>query len=435
MGPPASVTPQVFLSSTRRDMDRPADPPRDVRVRAHDAIQSAGGTPVGMENTPTPHVSSWAYCEAMLRESTHYLGVFAYRRGWCPPELGGRSVTEAEFDWALDARRQGGPILDLAVFVPDENHGDAWKEFLDRSEGQTPAEFDDQCRFLDRVRTGGKAVNQFRSIDALRDRIFETVYRWRHGGVRARHAAPSASAAESWPFLALLGRAAHLTEFVSAVKRIDRAGDAAAGCFVVHGPYGFGHEYLIERCVGEFARAAPLVRRVTLSAGAVWREPTAAGLARAVGEQLHLAARPETVGDLARALAPLLDRADLVLEVHAVVELDGGLAAFAREFWDGLVAGLAALRPRRRLIGFARVDGPVGSFAASCQRPGDAAFDPRRPVLLPELDRFSRDDLIDWLSPWLRHRTEAEAARVMERTAGEPAGVYGWAADRRPWDQ
>src|SRR5439155_304964 len=82
---------------------------------------------------------------------------------------------------------------------------------------------------------------------------------------------------------------------------------------------------------------------------------------------------------------------------------------FAADFWGELVAALAAFRPAGRLLAFARLDRPLDAHGRGvCQAATGDVYDPRRPVPLPPLGPFVRDELIDWLAPWLRGRARAE---------------------------
>src|SRR2546430_1149123 len=91
---------RVFLGSTRGDLDD------DCRKYARDAIGFAGGFVVEMDRWTVPYEDPVVICKRKLeQDSTHYLGLFASRRGHTPAGLD-MSITEAEFRWAFACRKK-----------------------------------------------------------------------------------------------------------------------------------------------------------------------------------------------------------------------------------------------------------------------------------------------------------------------------------------
>ncbi len=90
---------KVFLSSTCKDLEQ------DCRPDAIDAIIEAGAIPITMETWHTDYRPAEKVCRKKIREeSTHFLGIIAYRRGWVPPNQK-KSITELEFDWSIKYKK------------------------------------------------------------------------------------------------------------------------------------------------------------------------------------------------------------------------------------------------------------------------------------------------------------------------------------------
>src|SRR5438105_1385180 len=100
---------KVFLGSTRRDLDK------DCRPYARDAIGQGGAFVVEMDGWTTTYGDAVDVCRQKLeKDSTHYLGLIAFRRGHVP-DGHDRSVTEMEFHWAVACREKEH----VAVFLPE----------------------------------------------------------------------------------------------------------------------------------------------------------------------------------------------------------------------------------------------------------------------------------------------------------------------------
>lgn len=107
---PARV--DVFISSTIIDL--PA-----YREAVSDAIISLGLHPSGLERWPVGGKNSVELCKRMVEEAEIYIGVYAHRYGWRPEGDGTRSITEMEYDWAGEVKRDGKPIPRLCFIVKD----------------------------------------------------------------------------------------------------------------------------------------------------------------------------------------------------------------------------------------------------------------------------------------------------------------------------
>src|ERR1044071_8422673 len=104
---------RVFVSSTRKDLSPADDPLLNCRECAIQAVAVGAALPVTMETWVTPYAKPEDVCKGKVLKSSHYLGIFAYRRGWEPDSLAPKSITEAEFEWASGSKKEA----DIAVLI------------------------------------------------------------------------------------------------------------------------------------------------------------------------------------------------------------------------------------------------------------------------------------------------------------------------------
>src|SRR5262245_61596051 len=102
----------VFISSTSIDLP-------EYRDAVRDAILTLGLFPSGMEHWPVKGENPVDLCRKMVNDAEIYLGIYAHRYGWRP--VGSKSITEMEYDWAAEVRRDGKPIPRLC-FIMDDSH-------------------------------------------------------------------------------------------------------------------------------------------------------------------------------------------------------------------------------------------------------------------------------------------------------------------------
>ncbi|MCB9450334.1 MAG: SUMF1/EgtB/PvdO family nonheme iron enzyme [Anaerolineaceae bacterium] len=104
----------VFISSTSIDLP-------EHRAAVQNAILSLGLYPSGMENWPVSGENPVGLCQRQVNDAEIYLGIYAHRYGWQPDGFDGQSITELEYEWAGEVRRDGKPIPRLC-FVMDNSH-------------------------------------------------------------------------------------------------------------------------------------------------------------------------------------------------------------------------------------------------------------------------------------------------------------------------
>ncbi|HEU4557814.1 MAG TPA: DUF4062 domain-containing protein, partial [Longimicrobium sp.] len=253
---------KVFVSSTKDDLDP------DCRPRVLEAVAIAQAVAVAMENWPAEYLPALDLVKRKIDESTHYLGLFAYRRGWTPP--GSRvSITEAEFDYAT-ARLNGERVT---VFVPTEDSEIAAVLRQRAEQAQDLADADAQTRFLERVLAAG-AVEPFATVPDLSSRATRRVIFWNTPLLEQELRRANQARGTSNPHeVAALGRQAQVDCFAAEVLgRLAAAGGGtpAAGV-LVSGPAGHGHPQLLARLRRLFEQVSRRTHPCTIGCGPLWR--------------------------------------------------------------------------------------------------------------------------------------------------------------------
>lgn len=416
---------KVFVSSTRNDLDQ------DCRPRVIEAITNAQALPVVMEDWPAEYSPALDLVKRKIEESTHYLGLFAYRRGWTPPGSA-VSITEAEFDHACATHRGR-----IAVFVPQEGSPIAAVLMDYAATAQDAADTEAQIRFLQRV-MGAGTVEAFRDVPDLASRTTRCVIFWNTPLLamqleRAREA-PAAPAPDE---IAGLGRRAQVECFDRGVRdRLAAAGGMSAAAVLVSGPAGHGHRQMLDRLQRRFEQVSRRMHPCTIGCGPFWRSNSLATLLGVLGKETGapgLAAVPAAAAHLER----LLEQKDVVVRVTAVQNFENGVAGFAEQFWGPLVDALPAGTPYRLLclVSHEGREPAAPAWNAAVQPCGAEPFDPRRLVRLPPLAPFTEAEL----SLFVRPRVDPEeadalvAALMVESNDGIPGLLYEKLADPAYW--
>ena len=363
--------------------------------------------------------------EKIELESTHYVGVFAYRRGWSPPVLKGKSITEAEFDWACEYKKTSAVLLPQTATKFDV-------ELRRRAATQTPEEKRAQDAFLERIR-GLATAMPFEDLADLEGRISGIVALWSVGGIRSM-AAKSNVSPDAFRQLKLvedklieLGRRDQLKKFEDALDTI-RLSAPEAGCFVIHGRGGgFGYKEISTRLIRKLEETAVELKSCRIDIRPDWRQENVQALIEIVALELNLDLASNSVETLAAQLKKLLEVSDVVLEFADLQRLEGSLPKFVEDFWKPLVNALPASLGHRfiGLLSFEQT--PQPEWNSFLYQFGAEIYDPQNLILLPELTNFNEDEIF----LWLRDRNmEAVAARAwaqtwMTETNGHPTILYG----------
>lgn len=427
---------KVFVSSTKGDLDP------DCRPRVLEAISFVEAIPIAMENWPAEYVPALELVLQKIDESTHYVGLFAYRRGWTPPGST-ESITEQEFEHAR--ARLGGERI--AVFVPEDSSEIA-QVLLDRAKNaQDLADTEAQIRFLKRVTSAG-TVEFFRDVPQLSMRAVRRVMSWKRPLVGpederepqppkiaiTERAGDQAARIPTTEQIAELGRRPQMDVFETHVVTPLVAGTAAAAAVLISGLPGFGQEQLLKRLEDRFEKSS---RRMHLCpiGWPQWRRNDLKGLLSLLGKGTGAPELP-TVAAAAAHLEAQLAQKDVVLRVGALHNFDSGVRGFAEQFWQPLVDALPASTPYRLLCiaTHESADGAPRAVEPAVQpAPGDP-FDPRRLVLLPPLEAFTAQELAVFVRPWFDDPDVSPLVDdLMRATRGVPHQLFDALADPSTW--
>lgn len=156
LGQPSSVVPgTIFVSSTRKDLERHRQAVREV-------IDEAGLTYVGMEDFEAEGTAPADMICRRVRESDHYLGILGRRYGHVDP-VTQLSMTELEYREALASRKQ------IYLFVMDDDACVTWSNVE-----QDPDKFKRLLAFRERVMKRHVCV-PFRDEDDLAQKVAKTL--------------------------------------------------------------------------------------------------------------------------------------------------------------------------------------------------------------------------------------------------------------------
>ncbi len=410
----------VFISATSEDLEQDCTP-SVKRAIGNKAV------PIEMKTWIADFIDGVNLCRQKIEtESSHYLGLFAYRRGWVPGELKGKSITEAEFDWACEYKKI------MAVLLPNRTTKFA-EELRRRAAGQSKADSEAQEAFLKRVGALG-AYMTFDDLAHLEGNVASIVTRWTMGGIRAFASQGRSSEAEGafvirprGDEIIQLGRKAHVREFEDAFGMLPNQQMGEVACFLIHGQAGYGHQEMIARLRKKLEESAGESRYCRVDIRPDWRRKDVAMLLEIIGREIDSDRIPNSTEALAARLKEVLEVGDLILEFTDLQRLEGSLPGFVRGFWEPIVSSLTEA-PRHRLIGllsFEQLLDPGWGQYLYCQG-GQEPFDASRVIVLPELNTFKEDELIVWLR---EHGLPVDKAKACARTliaetGGHPSVLY-----------
>jgi len=425
------MTPRVFVSATSEDLKA------DCRPTIIQAIQLCEAVAVTMELWDTDFVNAVILCQQKLLDTgIHYIGLLAYRHGLTPPELG-KSITEAEFDWAY------AQSVPMAVFMPHPQSLFAL-ELKARAANQADAEARAQAEFCQRVR-GIAAVQDFQSVPELAIRVTRCVMRWSQGGllgIAARAQAALAPGRQSRvprdDEIVQLGRVWQMTQTLFALDRLRATGQANVACFVVHGPPARGQRELLSR-LRSLVKApdGPQARACSVSIGVLWREASLAGLLKALGAELGLDQVPTTATELGEGLKTALEASDVTIEIRDLQRYGGALPAFVEQFWRPVVETIG-YATRHRLRVFLALDEPVRAeweplLSMPLANPA-TEVSAVKPICVAELADFTEQEIADWLRGRLPAADAEVVAEVLfAETQGHPQLLYTRLRDEATW--
>jgi hypothetical protein len=402
---------KAFLSSTRLDLDP------DCRPAALDGIQRGGATAVAMETWVVPYGDPVEICREKLKsDSTHYVGVFAYRYGSRVPD-NSMSITEAEFACARDAME----TRQLAVFVPDPKC-DFAAILRTRALDQSPEEEKAQRAFLDAIRRSG-AHTTFTASHDLYQRVKTMVEQWTKGPLRQTLRVDSRQQPEESD-ICELGRVTQGREFEEAYAALAAGSGPEVAAFVIHGAPGMGHREMAARLRSSFERSTNSnVMEFSASVSPVWRGEGLRALLSVLGRALRPGFSPASVDEYAAVLIERLKTSHVLLTIHDVQRFANSIEGFATSFWSPLAARVAA-EAQNSLICLAGVESAAPLVAL-----------PEAMVALSRLQSFTRIEIVSWLRKWMTKEQAMQTAdTLLAETNGQPRLIYTQFRDPEFWE-
>jgi len=409
---PTNADVRVFVSSTRKDLLAKHELLRDCRQSAIEAVVYGGGVPIDMGTWVAAYDPPIELCKKKLLGSSHYLGIFAFRRGFEPPKLKGKSLTEAEFDWAFEHKKP------IAILIPEPLSviGLMLQELAkDETEAQRLA----QQAFLERVHTLG-AYMPFETPSELSSKVTRLVLEWKYGDLESLAAALEEYRSGS-TLITDVGRRVQINQFLLALTGFEGVNPPKVAAFLIHGADGMGHEemaFQIRKTL-KLSGGGQECEHIVVNCQPTWREASL----RRLFEVLDMGQTPQAV---ALQLEAKLSRNDVILEIGDLHRFDGSLSAFIENFWRAVVSSMTKSFPFR-LIAILRFGKPApAEFDALLQTvPLGGAFDELRPVKLPRLEAFTEEELEAWLTNKLSAAEAKEWAKALiDDSGGQPQSIY-----------
>lgn len=415
---------RVFISSTCSDLEQ------DCRPAAIKAVGLAGFA-VTMEQWVTDFANSVQVCkQQIVQESNRYIGIFAYRRGWVPEviqipadlqaEVIGKSITEAEFDWAWQKLKDNS----MAIFFP-RTGTPLDTELRQRAGKQSAADAAAQEAFRNRVRNLGCTFSQFEDAIALAAAVAIKVDRWSRGPLR--ELAQTTSATPPPTTLTTLGRLKQFRTFEDCLRDRVSGTFPEIACFLIHGQAGYGPEELLQRLQNKLAENGE-VFSITVDAGAAWRSKDVSAVLEVLGKELNESFA--SIAQVATRLKQELTTLDVVLRFDNLQRLNISLATFIQEFWQPLAQSFGAEDTdlAQRLICLASFTGTLDAALQPLLFDLDSGtnFDKTQLIALPALDDFTETDLFVWLKEQKMPPPKAKviATKLMQETGGNPAALF-----------
>ncbi|MGA7238940.1 MAG: DUF4062 domain-containing protein [Bryobacteraceae bacterium] len=416
---------KAFLSSTRSDLDP------DCRPAALDGIHHGGATAVAMETWVVTYGDPVQICREKLKsDSTHYVGVFAYRYGSRVPD-NSMSITEAEFSFArdtFDSRR-------VAVFVPDPKCSFA-AVLLERARDQTPEEDKAQRAFLEAIRRSGTHTSFTASHD-LYQRVKTMVEQWNEGPLRQTRVVAAAHDQPEEADICKLGRDAQQKEFEASYALLAAKSGPEVAAFVIQGSPGMGHREMTTRLRNSFEQSTHnTVMEYAASVSPVWRGEGLRALLSVLGRALRPGFSPISVDEYATVLIERLKTSHVILTIHDVQRFANSIKGLQSAFWSPLARRVAA-EASNSLICFIGVESavPMTGVRAPLTDESIDAWPYDAMIGLTPLQRFTRIEIIVWLRRWMSKESAAQTAETLiAETDGEPRLIYTQFRDPGFWN-
>lgn len=370
-----------FVSSTRDDL-------QDCIPDVIRTIEACGAEPITMETWDTSFEDVVHVCKCKVQESTHYIGIFAYRYGWIPYEKVGQSITEIEFNTAFEVKNRSDMVIFLPVAISP--YGRELKRRAKQKE--TPEKLLLQEAFINRVKSQG-AILQFADQRDLLQKVKRRIEFWVNDPQHAIGTSPVSRQAPARVHVHL-GRKAVERSF----EDIIEISTSHPACFLLYGPASYGQKQVILRMRHILARKLGRnIRHFSVSAGVSWLGDAVGDLPKAVIQEINPAAQETSFEYLKNQLQKLLEVSDVMLELHDIHRLNDCHNLFGSEFWQQFAYGLG--QTRHKFVTILSFSGklPMLPERLFCDPRAEVTneqnFDSAKIVKLPELKKVTHTEI------------------------------------------
>jgi hypothetical protein len=424
---------EVFLSATAKDLET-------ERTLVQKALGFISAFVVLQRDWAEGAADPYTLSIERLRDTDAYLGVFGFRYGWTPPGQI-RSVTELECEEAV--RLWGTQNVPPIFWLLPEPGSDAErlleaaaekileKEYADEPSRETSRS--NQKAFHERLRAAKPAfITPFLTLDELPARAQACISNWNKRILKQAAAGPR-GAVPTIPmsFLGAINRSPQRKGLDAALLALEESSEPGL-CVAIHGSDDAGQFALLANIEQENPwNISGKVRSITPSFDK-FDVDSLIGAALSEVSSLH-----NTLDALAAGLVDRSETESIVMFFPHVSRLAGGVDAFHAGFWNPLVTAARARRalvaaPRKPFIVVLALTSPMQlplSPAVQAYDPGPAApaFDFNRIILLPELEPFTHDDVVEWLKTTVGIKDLKERKRIADsvtKADGVPRAVF-----------
>ena len=166
----------AMISSTALDLEK-------HRPAVEAACIGAGVFPIWMKHLPARDADGVKVSLEMVDQADLYIGVYAWRYGWVP-KGGDKSITELEFDHALQ-RKADGKLHELLIFTAHDDHPFTKKDIETTKKAQKKL-----ASFKTRA-CKGRGKKDFSSVEELQRLVSEALHEFKHRQANGFAALPS----------------------------------------------------------------------------------------------------------------------------------------------------------------------------------------------------------------------------------------------------
>jgi uncharacterized protein DUF4062/iSTAND domain-containing protein len=448
----------VFVSSTSYDLGE------DCRPNAIRAIREYPAIAIVMEDWDSGFEDAVKVCKKKIDEETsHYIGIFAYRRGMAPKQLG-KSITQAEFEWACCKLNPS----QVAILMPNRKLKFGQTLYERAISEQKPEDTEAQEAFLKSVQESGRVCITFDDVAHIAQKVTRRLAEWSKRGIfdeAERGEAESDAEKIRLPSendLIALGRFSQSSNFDLGFEIINYQGLPDLACFLIHGPIDFGHQQALHRLRLHYEKkfnSQP--HRLAVAVGAQWQGRSLENLLKGIGAGIEKGFSPKSPSELGARLKELLKTKDALIEISDLHRFHGSLPEFANQFWNPIASCLSEEPQANRLVCLLTMEKAasqelepflceLSKFRLEDVQAGNEIEGITAATIfkLPELTAFTENEIAIWLREWLKkdparnadpkklkETAQALANTLYQETGGKPVTLYTKLKSYSTWSE